>query len=528
MEIIAESTLKTSTEEALQLVELQRQLIATQDKKIGELEERIQWFERQLFGRKSERFIETNTEHAPYFPGFKPGEFPAYEEEQEVTAHKRSKKRKDKNDYADGLVIPDNLPVEQVVLDLPTEQKICPETGVALVKIGEDVSRRLAHRSAEYFIKEFIRPKYAHPCFEEQGVVSQELPDSILPKSRADESLLAEIVTRKYADHLPLYRLSEVFSRDSIQISRQLLSQWLIRLGRVLEPLHTLMLHRIKDSGIAYVDETPVNLQVKGKGKLQKGYMWVLVGGKGGDPPCRVYHFCENRNHEHAFGLLEGFSGVLHSDKYGAYEKLSSRKGLVWQPCWAHLRRKFEECRSGDKNLRKEILRKIKYLFWLERVAWNRSPEERLRIRREKEALLIDELITLVKEKLQGGLVLPKSSLGKALYYFRGLFPHLKNYHCHPDARIDNNVAERAIRPLALGRKNWLFAGSLRGGKSTAVLLSLVQTCRALEINPREYLEDVMRRFNRHPANRLSELLPDEWAKLRLSSPPTTKPLHVR
>ena len=456
---------------------------------------------------------------------------PSTPETVEVPSHKRKKKRKPKNDYSNGLLIPEGLPVEQTVLDLPEEKKYCPETGEQMVKIGEEVTRQLGCRSASYFVKEIIRPKYAVPSREEAGIFIHDHPEGILPRCKADESLLSEIVTSKFADHLPLHRLSEIFSRDGVQITRQLLSSWIIRLGFVLMPLYDLMLRQIKDSGVAYIDESPVKLQVKGKGKLQQGYMWVLVGGKGGDPPHRVYRYCENRNHHHAYQLLEDFSGIMHSDKYGAYENLSKREEILWQPCWAHIRRKFEEAKSGDPEFRRMVLRKIRYLFMFEKIAWSRSEKERLEIRKKYEEPIIDQLIKAVKEKVASAEVLPKSKFGKALNYFYGLIPHLKTYHHHPNARLDNNVAERAIRPLAIGRKNWLFVGSMKGGQASAVLLSLVQTCRGLGINPREYLEDVMRRFSDHPANRLEELLPAQWAeekKVSAAASPKQQPLHVR
>ena len=194
---------------------------------------------------------------------------------------------------------------------------------------------------------------------------------------------------------------------------------------------------------------------------------------------------------------MEGFEGIFHSDKYGAYKQLAKRKGVLWQPCWVHIRRRFENAQTGDLEFRKMFLRKTRYLFMLERVAWNRIEEERLRIRKEIEAPIIDELISAVNKKIAAGGTLPKSKFSEALNYFHDLIPYLKNYHHHPNAKIDNNVAERAMRPLAIGRKNWLFVGSMKGGQATAVLLSLVQTCRGLGINPREYLEDMMRRFKR-------------------------------
>ena len=206
---------------------------------------------------------------------------------------------------------------------------------------------------------------------------------------------------------------------------------------------------------------------------------------------------------------------MLHSDKYAAYEKLARREEIVWCPCMAHVRRKFVEAEGGDPVLRNCILRKIRYLFMFERVAWKRTPEERLRIRREKEKPILEVLMQMVRERLLAGGLLPKSNFAKALNYFQSLAPYLPNYLDHPDARLDNNVAERGIRPLTIGRKNWLFVGSEDGGKASATILSLVQTCRNLGINPQEYLEDVLRRIMQHPAKRIDTLLPDNWLAAR-------------
>jgi transposase len=213
--------------------------------------------------------------------------------------------------------------------------------------------------------------------------------------------------------------------------------------------------------------------------------------------------------------MLKGYHGILHSDKYGPYEAVVCKKQLIWCPCWAHIRRKFIEAKSGDPPFQAWVLRKIKYLFILESVAWARSEEERLRIRQEKEIPIIDELIQAIKDKLIKGKVLPKSKMREALGYFCGLIPYLKNYTQHAFARLDNNVAERAVRPIAIGRKNWLFVGNETGGEAAAVILSLVQTCRAIGANPREYLEDVMRRLMGHNSQKLDELLPDQWLKSR-------------
>lgn len=173
------------------------------------------------------------------------------------------------------------------------------------------------------------------------------------------------------------------------------------------------------------------------------------------------------------------------------------------------------EAENGDPELRRRILRKIRYLFMLERVAWARSPEERLRIRQKIEKPILAQLSEMVGKRILKGGLLPKSNFSKALNYYQGLASSMPNYLSNPDARLDNNVAERAIRPLTIGRKNWLFVGSEDGGRATATILSLVQTCRNLGINPQEYLESVLRRIMSHPAKRIHELLPDKWLAAR-------------
>jgi hypothetical protein len=278
------------------------------------------------------------------------------------------------------------------------------------------------------------------------------------------------------------------------------------------------MLTKILSSKNIFIDETPVKVLEEGS---RLGYMWTIVGGEGPNPPYRIYIFKEDRRHIHVLEMLEGYTGVLHSDKYGAYETLAQTKQIIWCPCWAHIRRKFFDAEGGDPPFREWVLTQINRLFQLEKEAWTESPDERLRIREAQEVPIIDELIEKIKGRLIEGKALPKSKFREALGYFCGLIPYLKNYTKHANARLDNNVAERALRPLAIGRKNWLFFGSTEGGEAAAVILSLVQTCRGLEIDPREYLEDLFRRFMGHSANRLEELLPDQWRKNREQKNPS-------
>ena len=468
-----------------------------------QLKEQLNWFQRQLFGKRSERIVSELNQDQLTFEGFDNLQTKSEEQTTSVPSHERSKPNRNGQDK---ITLPPDLPVETITLDVPEEQKICRETGQPLVKIGEEITHKLAHKPGSYYIKEIIRPKYAQP---EAGILVAQLPDSIIPRCRADESFLAEVLVKKFIDHLPLYRIAEILGRQEIGISRKLLSQWVMYIGKALKPLRDEMLKRILESENIFVDETSVKFLDEEGSKL--GYLWTICGGKVSDPPYRVYNFREDRRHENILELLKDYHGVLHSDKYGAYVKLAERDDIVWCPCYAHIRRKFFDAESGDLLFRDWVLGEIQNLFKLEETLWLLSEKERLEIRKEKAEPIIDELINKIKDKLINGKVLPKSKFREALGYFCSLIPYLKNYLKYPFARLDNNVAERAIRPIALGRKNWLFFGSPEGGEAGAVILSLVQTCKSLGINPREYLEDVLRRIMSHSSQKLYELLPDEW-----------------
>ena len=499
-----------------QIIQKQNQLLDALQGKIILLEEQLAWFKKQIFGQKSERIV-ANLDSQPLLPELVIADPQAHEPEKENISYERNKVQKNKG--SDTISFPDDLPVKRVELDIPESEKFCPESGEPLVCIGHDVSRKLGRSPEQFFIVEYVRPKYASKACPEYGVLSSALPDAVISRCPADESLLSYILTSKYADHLPLYRLVEILQRSQVKISRQTLSKWVITLGTALTPLHEAMKERVLKSGVIFADETPIDLQVQGKSRCQQAYLWIYAGGGGGDPPYRFFEFCLNRNHDHPMKTLKGYQGVLHSDKYGVYEKLAKTDGIIWCPCMAHVRRKFVEAEGGDPELRRHVLRWIKHLFMLERVAWSRDTDERLRIRRELEKPIVTKMTAAIKNRLLSGGLLPKSNFTKALNYYMGLAPYLPNYINHPDARLDNNVAERGLRPLTIGRKNWLFVGSEDSGRSAATILSLVQTCRNLGINPQEYLEDVLRRIMGHPVKKIDQLLPDNWLAAKQNSP---------
>lgn len=499
-------TLKPS-DDIQELIRSQARIIEQQQAQIALLQEQLCWLKKQVFGAKSERIVADLGQQSLSFAEIEPEEVPAEAVEQ-ITYQRR---RAVKNKGCDTIDYPDDLPVKRIELDVPQEQKVCAQTGEPLLRIGEEVTRKLARRAEQFYVIEYVRPKYASRKNPDQGVLTAPLPDAVIDRCPADESLLASILVAKYADHVPLYRQMQIMQRSDVKISRQTLSKWVLTLGSGLEPLYNAMKAKVLQSGVIFVDESPVSLQSEKKGPCKKAFMWIYAGGGGGDPPYRFFEFRTSRSHAHVEQTLQEYKGVLHSDKYAAYEKLAKRDDIQWCPCMAHVRRNFIEAEHGDPALRALILQKIRYLFLLERVAWARSAEERLSIRRDKEKPILDSLTTLIKERIHQGGLLPKAKLTQALHYYLGLAPYFDNYLTNADARLDNNVAERAIRPLTIGRKNWLFIGSENGGQAAATVLSLVQTCRHLNINPQEYLEDILRRIMGHPASRIAELLPDQW-----------------
>lgn len=472
------------------------------------LQEQLDWLKKQVFGQKSERFI-SKDDHEQNLPGLEPVEPEQEEKKISVPAHE---KRKAKSTPINTISFPDDLPVETQIIDLPEDQKVDPVTGLTLVCIGEEASRKLAMKAGSYFIKEIIRKKYAVPGKPDEGITTPDLPDTIIARCSVDESILADIITKKFCDHLPLYRQSEMMTRNQVYISRQTLAGYVLKIGKALTPLYDLLEQEIKESGNIFVDETPVDILAPGTGKTKQGYMTVMAGGASLDPPLKVYRFFTDRKYQSFEDFLKDYKGIFHSDKYGAYEKEAKNKDKIWCPCWSHIRRKFIEAESGDPKFREEVLLDIQQIFDIEKRLKMETPEERVRVRELEAAPIIDALMKKNKDKLATQL-LPKSRLRGAIGYLLGLTPYLKNYIQNPYARPDNNVAERALKLVVIGRKNWLFVGNEGGGEAAAVIYSLAQTCRALKINPCQYFEDVLRRIQGHSYNKLHELLPHNWAK---------------
>jgi len=478
------------------------------------LRERIRLLEKALYGPRSEKLVGTDSQ-LEFEAMLKElellqGEL-GQDAEPEAPAEPAGPRRRRRPRRKLAELIPEDLPREDVVIDVPEHDRISPATGELLVRIGEDVVEKLAHRPGHYFVKRFIYPKYADPTDALLGVVRAAAPDFAIPGGQYDESFLAGIVFDKCAMHLPLYRQAERMASLGIEINRQTLSRLYGKAASALRPVYDALKAEILSREVIFTDDTVVAMQMKGRGKTVQGRMWVYVGG-GDGPPLRIFEFTVDRRKRRPREFLGDFKGYIHADAYKGYEQLFN-DDVHECACWMHIRRGFFEALDGPPALREEILRLIRTIYRYERVLAGKPPEFVVKVRQERTAQLIDTILRRTADALRTGEVLPKSEFGKAIAYLHNRGDAVRTFLQDARLRPDNGESERAIRPLAIGRRNWLFAGSENGGDATGILLSLVQSCRVLGIDPLVYLEDVLRRVNGHPACRIDELLPHKWQK---------------
>ena len=488
-----------------ELLEKQRDKISKLESENERLKQRINWLEKALFGPRSERqteLDENQQEFEDLLNELDDLSMELDEKQIEVSSHKKSGKKKSLKD-----LIPDDLPEEEIILDLAEEEK------EGLVKIGEERSRKLAKKPASYYVKVYVRPKYAVKNDPSAGISISDLPDFAIPGSQFDESFIADVGINKYSWHLTLFRLEEKARNEGIPVSRQTLCNLLMRAAGVLKPIYEELKRQILARGIIFTDDTPVKLQTKGKGKkgLITGRIWVYVaGGKG--PPMKVFEFTPDRRKIRPKEFLGDYKGYIHADAYKGYDDLFNQEHIHECACWMHVRRKFIEAEDGSPEFRKTILRLIRNLYRYERLGRKLNPEKRLELRQSKVKFVIEEIFDTIEGQLKNGAyMLPKSNIAKAINYTLNLKEALQTFLQNPMLQPDNGESERAIRPMCIGRRNWLFVGSKNGGETTAVWASIIQTCRANEVDPFEYVTYALRKINGHPANKIEELLPHNF-----------------
>lgn len=407
------------------------------------------------------------------------------------------------------LVLPKDLPEERVEIDLPESDKLAAD-GTPLTRIGEEVTVKLGFRPAVFFKKLIIRPKYADPRAAEAGVRSAPLPAQLIDGSYLDASLAAHLVVSKYADHLPLFRVEQIYRRGGIAIPRSTLSDWVLAIADWLDPLVQRLRWHLLQQGVIHTDETVLPLQ--SVGRTIKARAWAYVGR---DPKLVLYDFTVDKAGEHVRRYLAGWEGYLQADAASNYDALYRlHPGVVEVGCWAHARRKFFEIavaaeKSGQRVLAHEAVELIADLFEIERQAKDLGDHERTELR-QREAV---PKLQLIKDWCEHNVlkVLPKSPTSGAVAYLLKHWTALNRYTEDGRIAIDNNAAERALRKIAVGRKNWLFAGSEKGGRACAICTSLIETAKAHGHNPLAYLTDVLTRLPTTLNQDIDSLLPMNW-----------------
>lgn len=485
-----------------QLVRDMAAVISTREDEIERLQAIIKKLQRMQFGRSSERLdpdqLALGLEDVNADIGRIEEQRPVVVRQDSEPAHRKP--------------LPDHLPRDDVRIDVPHDA--CPGCDGALHSIGESVSEMLDWVPAELRVVRITRPKYA--CRTCRQVAQAAAPDRPIAGGLATPALLAQVLVGKYCDHSPLYRQSQIFARHGVDLPRSTLAGWVGGACWWLEALHEKLCADVFASDQLFADDTPVPVLDPGRGKTKTGRLWVYAreqrGWSGPAPPAAVYLFAPDRKAERPVAHMARFKGVVHVDGYAGFERLTARGEVVLAACWAHTRRKFYDVQQQTGSpIAAETLRRIADIYAVEAKVRGRTPEDRLAWRRSLSAPAVKSLRAWLEAQL--GQVPARSTLADAIRYALGRWKGLTRFLDDGRIELDTNPVERAIRPVALGRKNHLFAGSDGGGHRWAVVCSLIETAKLNGVEPYAYLRDVIERMVAgHPNNRLDELLPWNWA----------------
>ncbi len=449
--------------------------------------------QRMLFGSKKERFIVQD--QAQLLLTFE--EFASQEalNDQTPVKEKISYERQKPAKHAGRNKLPENLPV--------VEETIEPE-GLTedMVKMGEEITEILEYTPAQFFKRRIIRPKYVNKKTQEIKIAS--LPSRPIEKCLAGNSVLTQILVSKYVDHLPLYRQQQIFKRADIEIAPSTIDSWVAQCGNLLEPLYDRMVEYVKNQRYLQADETTLKvLDSDKKGQTHLGYLWVYHAVM--SKMC-VFDYQEGRSTEAAREMLTNFRGALQTDGYKVYQHYCLNPEVKHLACWAHARRYFEKALAQDKKRASHVLQEIQKIYAIERKSADLTAEEKHAVRLEEALPIINDLGEWMHR--QRNAVLPKSLIGKAIEYCTNLWASLMNYLENGNYQIDNNAIENKIRPVAIGRKNYLFAGSHKGAKRTAIFYTFFANCKINNVNPEKWLNKVLEIIADYPCNKLQDLFP--------------------
>ena len=422
---------------------------------------------------------------------------------------RRVKQRKGRRNLANF----ENLPVTTCVHELSERERACPCCGIERKQIGTDESWQVEYLPGHFERIHHLRKKYACAGCEGNGnnpqMETAAKPEMAIDKGMAGPGLLAYIVTSKFSDYLPLYRLEDIFQRQGFEISRATQSVWCGDIADLAEPLYELMAERVRASHVVATDDTI--MPMLSKGKTTNARMWVYVGDDG--YPYNVFDFTLNRGRDGPKYFLKDYRQVLLADAYGGYNGVVAGNEITRAGCWAHLKRKVIDAEKAAPEIAREAVERVRALYAVERQCKDASVEERLKLRRQQSAPLLAQLrerLLTWKEQL-----LPKHPMAEAINYALGQWVELNVFCSDGAVSIDNNVSEREMKRVVLNRKNSLFVGNPRGGRTAAILASLTSTCRRHDIDPQLYLTQLLTNLSHVRKSELSNWLPDQWKRLQ-------------
>jgi transposase len=522
------------------------------DRALSGVQQRLDQLLRRLYGPKSERFRPDQPGLFDQLLGNEPEAPPADAKPADEPAAPPRRKGHGRRR------LPADLQRERVVHDLPEAEKTCPCCQQPRIPIGEETSEQLDYRPAKLFVWQHVRLKYAcpsclanavaaEPATTDAAPIAGELvattaepvvpatspmvidpaalivtapkPAQPIDKGLPGPGLLAYVITSKYADHLPLHRQEAILARHGVELSRSTLCDWMAAAANLLTPLYALMLQHVLQSQVIQTDETRVPVQEPGQNKTKSGRLWVFIGDR--DHPEAVYDYTPTKARDGPAAILANYTGFLQADAANVFDGIYLPGTITEIGCWAHARRHFHDARDSDASRSVEALARIRVFYAVEDAAAAEIAKSeltgaaadavRLRLRQQKTRPKLDDFGKWIAEQAKD--VLPKSPMGQAIAYAQRQWQALLRFTEYGFLNIDNNAAERALRAIAVGRKNWLFAGSDKGGQTAAVLYTMTQTCKRHHIDPFAYLQDVLSRLPALPTERLSELFPHAWAQ---------------
>jgi transposase len=497
---------KAVNEELVVRLKQQEALNAELQSDITYLRHELDKLKRMIFGSKSERFVPSINGQLT-LPLDMPDVDAAPEQAKvtkTITIAPKSKAPEDEVPKGHArLPINSNIPRVDEIIE--------PEGDLTHAKkIGDVITEILEYTPGKLYVRRIIRPKYVLP--NEEGIVTAEMPTLPIPRSNAGPGLLAHILVSKFVDHIPYYRQTQQFKRQDVTIPDSTISGWFMASCQLLEPLYDRLKDKVCHSGYLMVDETPIKVLESDKpGATHQGYHWVY---KAHEEKLVCFQYRKGRGREGPKEFLEDYQGGLQSDGYNAYDMFENKAGIILLGCMAHSRRKFEQALGNDPEKAGYVLGQMQLLYKTEdhARALSLTPEERKALREAESLPVLETMETWLKE--QSTLVLPKSAIGNAINYTLSRWTRLVRYLCDGRYEIDNNLVENSIRPIAVGRKNYLFAGSHQAAQGAAMMYSFLGSCKLNNVEPLAWLTDVLTRIPDFKLSQLDDLLPNKWKQI--------------